>query len=448
VWSEIRRSGLTLQETAGAAADKLIVHTSNNDIVTLSNAKIGAEVERVTAAYMGDSREILPLPHDPFGSDEYRKVDGISARERLASVRGISSLYRDILDGNLAGCGHNYTDKFAWIEMVRWYALPGHNVTDMDDASGRYHFTDGTVSLLNALLAEGKPQLRLGTPVRRVIQEEDHITVITSSGEELRAKAVVSTVPLNVLGDIDWQPALAQSKLQASRERHAGSGTKVHAIIEGDYGNFGCVAPSQFALNAVLTEGIEDGHTHVIGFGPDAALLDVNDSQAVEKAMRLFIPDAKVIRTIGYQLTLDPYSKGTWCTLRPGMWWPVETSLEAVAFAEPCRRRHFRTGDLTEPAWPLVLVPPVRTRRADLLQRAPQSAFVLKVDMGVRPFGVPFWGTAVRTTNGSAGSSSTADAADSADAECESTVAEPASGPTPVSSGSGGVRSTDKSRSA
>jgi hypothetical protein len=56
------------------------------------------------------------------------------------------------------------------------------------------------------------------------------------------------------------------------------------------------------------------------------------------------------------------------------MLWPVETSLEAVAFAEPCRRRRFRTVDLTEPAWLLGLVPPVRTRRADFPQRAPQSA--------------------------------------------------------------------------
>ena len=30
--------------------------------------------------------------------------------------------------------------------------------------------------------------------------------------------------------------------------------------------------------------------------------------------------------------------------------WVVETSLEAVAFAEPCRERRFRAGDLTEPA--------------------------------------------------------------------------------------------------
>ena len=81
--------------------------------------------------------------------------------------------------------------------------------------------------------------------------------------------------------------------------------------------------------------------------------------------------------------------------------WSVETSLEAVAFAEPCRRRRFRAGDLTEPAWTLALVRPVRTRRADCPQRAPQSAFVVKEDMGIRPFGVPFWGTAVQTTIGS-----------------------------------------------
>jgi monoamine oxidase len=249
------------------------------------------------------------------------KVDGISAGARLASLKGVSSIYRDILDGTLAACGHNYTDKFAWIEMVRWYALPGHNLTDMDEAcGGRYLFRDGTVSLLNAMLAEGKPELRLGTPVRRVIQDDHGITVVTNSGEELRAKTVVSTVPLNVLKDIDWQPALVEGTLQASRETHSGCGTKVYAVLEGNHGNFSGFAPSRFPLNSLVTDGFEDGHTHVIGFGPDPGLLDVNDTQSVEKAVRLFIPGAKVIRSFGYDWNLDPYSKGTWCTLRPGMW--------------------------------------------------------------------------------------------------------------------------------
>lgn len=320
VWSEIRRSGLTLTETPGAAADKLIVRTSKNDIVTLSYAKIGPQLERSVAAYMGDSRKLLPLPFSPFGSDEYKKVDGISSAERLSSLKGVDSIYRDMLDGYFAACGGNYTDRIAWIELVRWFAIPGHNFTDMTDAISRYHFTDGTVSLINALLAQGKPELRLGTPVRRVIQSDSHVVVVTESGEELRSRSVVSTIPLNVLKDIDWQPALSDGKLQASRETHSGFSTKMHALLEGTYSNLMCLAPSHSALNWLYVEGVEDGQTHVIGFGPNPELLDVNDAQSVQNAVRLFLPEAKVTNTFGYQWTLDPYSKGTWCTLRPSMW--------------------------------------------------------------------------------------------------------------------------------
>ena len=67
-------------------------------------------------------------------------------------------------------------------------------------------------------------------------------------------------------------------------------------------------------------EQVVDGDTHLIGFGPDPELLDVNDTDAVQQAVRLFLPDAKVKRTLGYQWTLDPYAQGTWCTLRPHMW--------------------------------------------------------------------------------------------------------------------------------
>src|ERR1700678_4089147 len=37
----------------------------------------------------------------------------------------------------------------------------------------------------------------------------------------------------------------------------------------------------------------------------------------------------------------------------------------------------FRASALTEGAWPLVLVPPLRTHRADFPQWAPQSAFAV-----------------------------------------------------------------------
>lgn len=320
VWTEVRRSGLPLAETIGADADQWIVHTRRHDVVRLPGASIAAGLERAVAAYMGDTRAELPLPHDPFGSEAFRKLDGISSAERLDSLKGVTALYRDILDGFFAGSGHNYTDQIAWLEMVRWYSLPGHNFADMNDAAGRYHFRDGTVALLNFMLGEGKPEVRLGTPVRRVVEDGTRVEVVTGRGETLKARALVSTIPLNVLKDVEWQPALSEAKLQASRETHAGHGTKLHVLVEGDHGNISGIAPSRNALNSLGTEAIRDGHTHLIGFGPDPELLDVNDSESVQKAVRLFLPDARVVRTLGYQWTLDPYSQGTWCTLRPHMW--------------------------------------------------------------------------------------------------------------------------------
>lgn len=320
VWTELRRFGLTLHESSGATADKIIVHTSKHDVVTLSNAKVGAAIDKAVAQYMGDSRSILPLPHDPFGSDAYKKLDGISSLERVNSLKGVAPLYRDVVDAYQAAQGHNYTDQFAWLEMVRWFALPGHNLDDESDAIGRYLITGGTASLLSRMLTEAQTELRLATPVRRVIQDNTGVMAVTESGAAYRARAVVSTVPLNVLKDIDWQPALSEGQLQASTETHAGRGTKVHVLLEGDYGDVLGYAPSRNVLNWVNTQDISDGDTHLIGFGPDPEILNVNDTESVQKAVRLFIPEAKVKHCFGYEWTLDPYSRGTWCTLRPGMW--------------------------------------------------------------------------------------------------------------------------------
>jgi pseudooxynicotine oxidase len=332
VWTELRRFGLKLHESSGASteSDKIIVHTSKRDIVTLSNAKVGADINKAVDKYMGDARTLLPLPHDPFGSDSYKTLDGISSQERLDSLKGISPLYRDIVDAFQAAQGSNYNDQFAWLEMVRWYALSGYTFDDESDASGRYLINEGTSSLLNHILEEGRPELKMATPVRRVIQDGAGVSVETDGGATYRGRALVSTVPLNVLNDIDWQPALADAQLQASRETHAGIGPKVHVLLEGDYGNITCYAPGRNAINWMNTQDTSGGNTHLIGFGPDPEILNVNDTQSVQSAVRLFIPEAKVLHCSGYEWALDPYSKGNWCTLRPGQWSKYLRELQQV----------------------------------------------------------------------------------------------------------------------
>src|SRR5262250_3872381 len=128
------------------------------------------------------------------------------------------------------------------------------------------------------------------------------------------------------------------------------------------------------------------------------------------------------------------------------MLWRVGTSLRAVAFAEPCQCGLFRVRGFTEPAWPFVLVPPLRTRRADFPHRAPQVAFHFR-----RPFrqmhdGSPH--TAVRTTNSAGDSTRTAGDAGCVGAAPESTAERPRALQRPVAVCSDAIRSTDRSHAA
>jgi monoamine oxidase len=319
VWSEIRRYGLPLAETIGATAPKLIVRTLDGDIAKLDTAAKWDEICRYAAAYMGPSREIFPRPHNPFDSEVYRRYDRIDAYEPLTKIKGLPPVYRDLLDGFFATCGANYAREFAWIDMVRWYALPGHNFTDMNDAVVRYHFRDGTVSLINAIVADAGCEVRLGTPVAQVHQNGGRVLVQLEDGAELRSRVVISAIPLNVLKDVEWTPSLLPGKQQASIERHAGFCTKLHVVLDGEL-NVQCVAPSENPLNFLFTEHMHDGMTHMVGFGPSPDILDVNDSAQVQAAVRRMLPEAKLLKTFGYQWTADPFSQGTWCMLRPGQY--------------------------------------------------------------------------------------------------------------------------------
>ena len=317
VWSEIMRYGLPMEQTPGAAAEKMITRRSNGDIQEVNLVKHWEKLEISAAKYMGASRETFPLPHSPFASDAYKKIDGINGAERLQSIADMDGLDRDILDGFFSTLIGNYHKEGAWIEMVRCYALAGHNLADMNDSISRYRFRDGTVALIDAMIADAKADVRLGTPIEKVSQQKNKVVILTEDGDEIVAKTVISAVPMNVLQDIEWSPGLNDNKLAASAEKHAGNCTKIHVLLKGNHGVVGCLAPKKSPLTWLFTEHTGHDTTHMIGFGPDPEILDVNDTAQVQAAVRNFIPDAEVIQSLGYQWGSDPFSQGTWAIFRP-----------------------------------------------------------------------------------------------------------------------------------
>lgn len=330
VWSESRRYGLALEESVGAAADDFIFE-SGGRVQRARMSEIWEPLDSAVRAYFEPSREIFPRPHEPFFSESYREVEKLSGLDRLGAIE-LSEVQRDLLNGYFSTTGHNSLDRIAWVELMRCYALAGHDLIDLNDALARYRFRDGSVALLDAMAADVPLEVKLGSPVMKVAQDATGVTVTTEEEEQLRARYAVVTLPLNVLKDVDFSPALHPGKLAASKETHAGVGTKFHVLLRGRQGNLAAAAPTgkPQPITYLFTEHEGESDTHMIGFGPSPKFLNVADRDAVQRAVRKFLPDAEVEVVRGYQWNLDPFSQGTWCLYRPGQYGRYLAHLQAT----------------------------------------------------------------------------------------------------------------------
>ena len=320
IWSEIKRYGIPLVDIAPVGETDFIVRLENK-VHKAPVTEIWGPLDEAVNKFMDGSREVFPLPYEPFANDKYKSIDGISARDRL-NVLDLSELQWALLDGYFSTIAHNSLDKAAWIELLRCYALSGHNLSGLNDALARFEFKNGTLELINAIAEDGGAEIRLSTPIYRVEQTTDSVSVITEDDEILRAKMAVIAMPMNVLKDIEFSPSLNAAKLAASKETHSGAGTKFHAILEGSYGNFAAFAPTTQPqpITYMFSTDVEHGDTHVVGFGPSSEFLDINDNDNLQAAIRQFIPDANMKQAVGYDWALDPFSRGTWCIFRPGQY--------------------------------------------------------------------------------------------------------------------------------
>ena len=129
---------------------------------------------------------------------------------------------------------------------------------------------------------------------------------------------MVVTVPLNVLGGIAFSPPLSPGKRAAASEGHVGSGVKLHIQVRGDPGVQSALAPWPAPISTLMTEYSGPDGTVFTAFGPSGKLLDLNDDEAIQAAVRKVLPDAEVLQAVGWDWNADPFARGTWCVYRPG----------------------------------------------------------------------------------------------------------------------------------
>lgn len=321
VWAEVMHYGLEIKETVGLANPENVIWVTNNQVKRATAAEAFPIFTEACQKYYAEAQKLYPRPFDPFYAEqELNRMDNLSAGDYLKGL-SLTPDQRDMMDSWLSGNGHNYLDKIAFTEIMRWFALSNFSIPVMFDSIARYKIKTGTSSLLEAIIKDANADVRIATPVSNIEQRKDKVYVTTEEGDTITAAAAVLAVPVNTLQDISFNPQLSKAKRAMARERHSGAGVKGYIRVEQNVGNVMTYAPAKNSVTpftSVFTDHADAHGTLLIGFAPDPEKIDINDANAVEAALEPLIPGVTVKESFGYDWNLDPFSKGTWLTNQPG----------------------------------------------------------------------------------------------------------------------------------
>jgi monoamine oxidase len=314
-WAEITRYGLEIEAPPPTPPDRS-AWVSGGELKQGTSEDLGLIGFQAAGSFFYDAIPLLPRPHDQLFVPAIAEVDRLCVRDRRDGV-GLSEDQRTVLDAALSTSCHCSPSEASLVEMLRWYTLPGSSLLNMIEAVGRYTLRGGTKKLIEGILEDAQAEVRLSTAVKAVRQNNDEVVVTTEAGETVSGRAVVVTVPLNVLGSVEFSPPLSAGKRAIASEGHAGSGVKLHVKVQGQLGSFSGLAPWPAPLTSLSTEYSDADGTVLTAFGPSGKLLDVNDDGAIQNAVRKMLPEAEVVWAVGYDWNADAYARGTWCVFRP-----------------------------------------------------------------------------------------------------------------------------------
>jgi monoamine oxidase len=319
VWSEIQRYGLEVKETPGFVPD-LVVLLGDSGRRELSEAEL-YEAMQGFELFFEESRTIWERPYDSrLGWSAIQERDPMSVADRAAELE-LTPLQRDMILSYLESLVHGPVERASYVEISRVWALAGRTFELFGDSLARYKLAKGTASLIQAIIGDSAAEVHLEATVERIAQSEAGVEVTLRGGESLSARAAVVAVPMNVLHDVEFTPALSATKLAASKERHAGVGFKAFVEVEGDPGRVQALVSKRsnpFAVLFTFEQGAE--RSLLVGFGSDPDVMGARalDTAGWQRAVEEIFPGLRVVRGFGHGWTQDPYAQGTWCTYKPG----------------------------------------------------------------------------------------------------------------------------------
>jgi len=311
VAQEMERYGLTLAEPA----DEASFHWRFDGVVSRAFPLVGDELyelERALYRIVDASHRIdTDVPRD---EGDLAALD-VSVEEFLRGLQLSPRTYDFLAGFGSLGSGARPSE---------WSAITALSLIAAFNCSAYAWFaavTDklagGTASVIDALVDDARPDVRLSTPVERIEQREGEVVVFAAGGATFAAGAVVVAVPINVWRDIEFVPELSEAKATLRREGHPNRMGKLWALVEDAPAGAMGFGPGADLLFLAHQHEL-DGASLMVGFSAPPSTLDVTDRAAVERAVRQYFPDASVRASVAHDWNADRFSNGGWQTYRPG----------------------------------------------------------------------------------------------------------------------------------
>lgn len=339
VWSEVMRYNLEIAETSGANPDNLF-YRENNKVVNSTVEDVWPDFDTALMKSCARAAELYPRPYDAFlNAKEWKKLDHLSLAEGINQA-GLTDRQQMFAGGLLGATCNNSPEVGGYTDILRLFSLSGNTSSLYLDSVGRYKIKKGTRALINAMMDDAELDLNLGKPVAQIEQTKNGVRVTGENGESWSADQCIIALPLNVLKNIDFKPAISQLKLDASREEHSGKGTKFYVQVKGDLGNIMGLDGGNAPIQALFTYARNSSHTLLVGFGAGKKYMDPANKSDLEAAVSRLIGKTKIETVLSYDWTLDPYALGTWDYHKP-----MQSTKYWQALQENEGRIHFANSD-------------------------------------------------------------------------------------------------------
>ncbi|PYI06807.1 amine oxidase [Aspergillus sclerotiicarbonarius CBS 121057] len=274
-----------------------------------------------------DSRALMPYPHDSLREPApWKRYDYLSVRDRLDRLDDVDEREKELFDSNISTFGSAPGKEIGFVEALRWYALGGHSMAGVFELAGVFKLGNGGMTAFAlAILGEYTGDRIFGAAVSEIRQVRNGVEIGTGCGRKWKAKTVVSTIPLNCLGDIKFSPPLSPLRQAAVTQGHINKGAKIHfklrETLPGWFWTGSGYGDSSFLFAFSDHNGTQPSGpagTWCIGFGYTGKLGDKKDSRHILEEFRKNInPNVNVDAYATHDWMNDPYAKGVWACWGP-----------------------------------------------------------------------------------------------------------------------------------